>query len=284
MRVNFCERTRRHATRERQRTATPPIISAGGPLDVLSFHVFNLWDTLSSTIRALLTPSGDYTLCETRPPQHATLTTNRVPELLRILRTAAEQAHVTTGYVYGSILRDDFVPGTSDIDILLVVADASDGSIVRFLNCMPEDIRMDLDLSPLTENEVDAQIHPGWSKHYFFNVNQSGICFHGIPLLKDIDARALSAAEAYRRLTQLTQRTRFVLTNPRKHDESSFWLNKYQYWVPLCLMELLALHGYPEFRLKYAMLPFSSASVTSRHLSAIRIHLCQRCSPFLNRC
>jgi hypothetical protein len=70
-------------------------------------------------MRAFLTPSDDCTLCEALPPRLTTPAINYFSKLLRILTTDAEQTHLTAGYVYGSLLREDFVAGTSDIDILL---------------------------------------------------------------------------------------------------------------------------------------------------------------------
>jgi predicted nucleotidyltransferase len=170
--------------------------------------------------------------------------------LLSLLAEASAKSNIVSGYIYGSVLRDDFLPDTSDIDILLVVKDARDRSSALFINALPTDLRLKTDISILTELEVTRRLHPGWSAHYFFNVKSSGICFHGIPLLESIDKNVLSIEEASKRLTHITQRSRFVLANPRKRNEIPFWLAKYQYWVPLCLMELLALYGSAEFRIR----------------------------------
>jgi len=46
--------------------------------------------------------------------------------------------------------------------------------------------------------------------------------------------------------------------NPSKAADEPFWLDKYQHWVPLCLMELLELAGAPEDRLRLAPLAFTA--------------------------
>lgn len=172
--------------------------------------------------------------------------------LQKLLADASAKSHILSGYIYGSVLRDDFDPRLSDIDLLIVVKDARDGSSTLFVNALPSEFRQKADVSILTDLEVSRRLHPGWSAQYFFNVKSSGICFHGLPVLEDIDKSVLSMEQVAKRVTNLAQRSRFVLLNPRKHHETAFWLAKYQYWVPLCLMELLAIHGIAEFRVRRA--------------------------------
>ncbi|MBZ5662139.1 MAG: nucleotidyltransferase domain-containing protein [Acidobacteriia bacterium] len=170
----------------------------------------------------------------------------------RVRCECARSSEVIAAYVYGSVLREDFVPGQSDIDVLLVVQDLRATPPINHIRQLATRELYNLDLTILTRSELEARIHPGWSRHYFLNVRNSGVCVHGTDILRDVSLDELSFAEAFRRLVQMTQRTRFVLVNERKEHETSFWLRKYQYWIPLCLMELLVLHGAPEYRVRMA--------------------------------
>lgn len=159
---------------------------------------------------------------------------------------------IVSSYLYGSSLRTDFRVGESDIDILVVMTDGVDtGSFVRIPTAIRKQIP-NAEVTMLRLAEIKAGIHPGWSRHFFRNVAHSGIRLQGPDCLAVIAAEPLKLDEAYHRLVQLCQRARIVVSNPSKAHEASFWLQKYQHWIPLCLMELLDLYGSPEERLHCA--------------------------------
>jgi predicted nucleotidyltransferase len=159
---------------------------------------------------------------------------------------------VSAAYVYGSVLREDFVMDRSDIDLLLIVERFTETLLRDFIHPLADGVPNELDVTVITQLELAARVHPGWSRHYFFNVRNSGICVYGPDLLHGFSEDELSFEEAFRRLVQMTQRIRFVVINKGKRQEAPFWLSKYQYWIPLCLMEFLALHGTPEYRMRMA--------------------------------
>ncbi|MFJ9655566.1 hypothetical protein [Streptomyces microflavus] len=163
---------------------------------------------------------------------------------------------VLAAWQYGSSLRDDYSPGHSDIDILLAVQDTTPTPVL--LTCA-EAMRTrlpEVEVTILKHCEIKEGLHPGWSRHFFINVARSGIHLYGPDLLAHLPHPSL--AEARARLTQLCQRARLVVINSTKTHERAFWLNKYQQWVPLCLMELLDLNGMPEDRLRVAHQTFST--------------------------
>lgn len=165
---------------------------------------------------------------------------------------------VLAAWQYGSSLRSDYRPGDSDIDILLIVAD--DTTFDAYVD-MTAEVRGRIpgaEVTVLRHEEVLAGIHPGGSRHYFVNVSRSGHRLHGSDLLSAVAARQLTLEDAYRRVVELTQRSRLVCLNSSKAGESAFWLNKYQHWIPLCLMELLDLAGAPEDHLQVAHARFLS--------------------------
>ncbi|MFF4849496.1 hypothetical protein [Streptomyces sp. NPDC001194] len=157
---------------------------------------------------------------------------------------------VLAAWQYGSSLRSDYQPGRSDIDILIAVTDST--RTPDLLDCAAA-VRGSLpgaEVTLLKQQEITAGIHPGWSRHFFTNVARSGIRLYGPDFLADVPASSFGEARA--RLVQLCQRARLVVINATKSHESQFWLDKYQQWVPLCLMELLDLSGLREDRLRLA--------------------------------
>lgn len=188
---------------------------------------------------------------------------------------------VLAAWQYGSSLRSDYRPGTSDIDILLIVTDDLDlDATVRLC----DDVRArvpEAEVTVLRHAEVTAAIHPGWSRHFFINVSRSGRRLHGPDVLAGVVALPLSLDEAYQRLVQLTQRARLVCLNPSKSAEEAFWLGKYQHWIPLCLMELLELAGAPEDRLQQAHTTFLSRFPSVAASTAFPYHNLRDVTEFL---
>ena len=181
------------------------------------------------------------------------LMSKQIQSLIADLRHRCERSNaVSAAYIYGSVLREDFVVDRSDIDLLLIVECFKETLLCNFIHPLADRIAVELDVTVITQLELEARVHPGWSRHYFFNVRNSGICVYGPDLLHGFSEDELSFEEAFRRLVQMTQRIRFVVMNKRKRQEAPFWLSKYQYWIPLCLMEFLALHGTPEYRIRMA--------------------------------
>lgn len=169
-----------------------------------------------------------------------------------LLEVSSSDPRIVASYLYGSSLRTDFRIGQSDIDILVVVTDGADA---RGFGQISAAIRAQIpnaEVTVLRVAEIEAGIHPGWSRHFFLNVARSGVHLQGPDCLSVVTAEPPRFDEAYRRLVQLCQRARLVVLNPAKAHEAAFWLRKYQHWIPLCLMELLDLHGTPEDRLHCA--------------------------------
>lgn len=166
-------------------------------------------------------------------------------------------ANVREVWHYGSSLRDDYQAGESDIDLLVVVDDACSFSEQREIVRTVQQSIPDAEFTVLRESEVLLGVHPGWSSHYYRNVRMSGRQILGAQ--SKLPLRQPSFGEATTRVVELTQRCRLVRLNASKQDEQHFWLRKYQHWVPLCLMELLDLHGLPEYRLKHAHSSFEEA-------------------------
>jgi len=161
-------------------------------------------------------------------------------------------ANIISIYIYGSVLREDYKPFQSDIDILIIVKNETLPVWFEELKLACSELLPEIDLNILFEYEVKMRIHPGWSTHYYFNVRNSGRKIFGIDILSELDSIEPSYEEARQRLVQLTQRSRFILLNEKKSGETGFWLKKYQQWIPLCMMEFLTLYGIPEYRLKLA--------------------------------
>ena len=184
-----------------------------------------------------------------------------------VAELAATDLRVVSAYLYGSLVRSDFQPHNSDIDILLVVTDGVELTDLIELSAAVHHRVPEAEVTLLRLTEAKAGIHPGGSHHYFRNVIRLGVLLHGPDTLAQVAARPPSFDDAYRRLVQLCQRARIVIANPSKAErESGFWLNKYQHWVPICLMELLELHGTPEDRLHFA-----HAAFVRRFPSAARV-------------
>jgi predicted nucleotidyltransferase len=163
-----------------------------------------------------------------------------------LVHACAAHPRVLSAYLYGSALRSDYSAAQSDLDILVIVDDhtplAEGQRIVEAL------VRCDsrLDVTLLRSEEVSLGLHPGWSHHFFFNVDRSGIRIFGPDALLPALSQPIEFREAYRRFIHLCQRSRLVVLNESKAGEAAFWLRKYQRWVPLCLMEFLHLAGSPE--------------------------------------
>jgi predicted nucleotidyltransferase len=177
---------------------------------------------------------------------------SRVPqERLRDLRSlhkilpvlCEELRGVVAAWHYGSSVRQDFDVERSDVDILIAVSDDAPTVTLHAIAKAVHEHVVEADVTVLRVSEIIAGIHPGWSKHFYVNVARSGIHLFGPNLLEQLATPTLAEAEV--RLTQLCQRARLVVLNHGKEKEASFWLAKYQHWVPLCLMELLDLHGTP---------------------------------------
>jgi predicted nucleotidyltransferase len=82
---------------------------------------------------------------------------------------------IVAAWHYGSSLRSDYLAGASDIDILLVVTeDTTLDDHVELAN----EVRSRLggaESTVLRLSEVNAAIHPGWSRHFFVNVSRCGV-------------------------------------------------------------------------------------------------------------
>ncbi|MBJ7353963.1 MAG: hypothetical protein JHC98_03985 [Thermoleophilaceae bacterium] len=178
---------------------------------------------------------------------------SRHPRLVdpELVRAAVEnRGTVLAAWQYGSSLRADFRPGRSDVDILLVVRNGADPAQFPALVAALRMNIPEVEATILKEEEIRDGHHPGWSRHFFRNVKRTGVHLFGPDLLNDVPATSFE--EARRRIVQLAQRARLVVSNANKVDESAFWLSKYQQWIPLCLLELLDLAGFPHEQLRRA--------------------------------
>lgn len=177
--------------------------------------------------------------------------------LSRLQESLARDARVVDAYLYGSVVRSDFDPDESDVDLLVVVDDRT--GVLGF-NEIASNVRglvPDADVTMLRARELQSAIHPSGSRHFFVSVARTGLHVHGRGLLAAVAARPLAIDETHRNLAQLCQRLRLVVINPSKRDEREFWLRKAQHWVPCLLMEMLHLHGLPERRLREAQRVFA---------------------------
>lgn len=174
------------------------------------------------------------------------------------MRLCASDSRIVAAWLYGSYVRSDYSLDTSDTDVLLVVADGTTPADYDAVACLLRAYIPEVEATILRLSEVTAGIHPGWSRHFFYNVSRSGIRLYGPDCLAAARQQPLSFDDAYQRLLRLCQRARLVVINPSKSSEAAFWLAKYQRWIPLCLMELLDLAGIREDRLRHAHETFSA--------------------------
>lgn len=175
----------------------------------------------------------------------------------RLVGAWAADRRVVDAYLYGSSLRSDNLPGTSDVDLLVVVADdVTPADLVEITTAARSEVPI-ADVTLITERELKMASHPSGSRHFFVSVARTGIHLYGANELATVAAQPLSVVETYRNAVQLCQRLRQVAINPAKQHERAFWLNKSQHWVPCLLMELLHLHGRPERRLRQAHAAFA---------------------------
>lgn len=176
----------------------------------------------------------------------------RDPELLKSLLSSTFEINrdLICAWQYGSSLRSDFCEDSSDVDLLLVVRSETSVPELHKIAQVVQSLIPRVEVTLLRKSEVTAGIHPGWSRHYFINVARNGVRLWGPDLLADFLPTTFADAQA--RLMQLCQRARLVILNPLKAKESWFWLNKYQHWVPLCLMEILDVYGKPFAELRLA--------------------------------
>lgn len=171
-------------------------------------------------------------------PRVIPLDENRHEELVSFLDKTET---IISSWHYGSSLRSDYRPLDSDIDILIVIKD--DTKLEEYVKIV-QDISVLIPTAEVTILrlfEVTSRIHPGWSSHFFINVSRSGLLLSGPNLLDE--PTVLDFEQAHRRITQLCQRIRLVVANPKKSNEGEFWFSKYQKWVPYCLMEILDMCG-----------------------------------------
>jgi predicted nucleotidyltransferase len=177
-------------------------------------------------------------------------------DVARLRAIFSNDERVIDAYLYGSSLRSDHVPGASDIDLLVIVADSSTTADFVEVAATTHQAIPAADVTLVTERELELAIHPSGSRHFFVSVAQTGVHLCGPNRLLGVAARPLSFDETYRNAVQLCQRLRLVFVNPGKRQEREFWLSKCQHWIPCLLMELLHLHGTPERRLRVAQRAF----------------------------
>jgi predicted nucleotidyltransferase len=180
-----------------------------------------------------------------------------IGDMARLQESLARDARVVDAYLYGSVVRSDFDPGESDVDLLVVVDDQTDVLGFNEIASSVRGVVPHADVTMLRARELESAVHPSGSRHFFVSVARTGLHVHGRGLLAAVAARPLELDGTHRNLTQLCQRLRLVIINPSKRDEREFWLRKAQHWVPCLLMEMLHLHGFPERRLREAQRVFA---------------------------
>jgi predicted nucleotidyltransferase len=177
--------------------------------------------------------------------------------LARLADALGADPRITDAYLYGSALRSDHIPGTSDVDLLIIIVDRA--GLDDYME-VASTVRCHLpraDVTAISQREFDLAIHPSGSRHFFVSVAKTGIHLYGVNGLAEVAGRVLDFNDTYRNTVQLCQRIRLVIVNPAKRHEREFWLAKLQHWIPCLLMELLHLHGAPERRLRRAHTTFS---------------------------
>lgn len=177
--------------------------------------------------------------------------------LARLADAFATDPRIADAYLYGSALRSDHLPGTSDIDLLVVVVDRVRLRDYAEVAGTVRDHLPRADVTAISQREFDLALHPSGSRHFFVSVARTGIHLYGRNDLAAIASRPLDFEETFRNAVQLCQRVRLVIINPAKQHEREFWLAKLQHWIPCLLMELLHLHGTPERRLRRAHAAFA---------------------------
>ena len=208
-----------------------------------------------SSVRSVRYAALDHALPKSAPPTRTDRWCPRMVDPHLVRQSVAGHTRVLAAWQYGSSLRDDYIEGSSDVDILLVL---SHGSPTHEYAEIAHSVRQaipEAEVTLLTVDEVRKGIHPGWSRHYFRNVSRSGVRLFGPDVLAI--APPTSLEDAQRRVLELAQRARIVIANPSKSSEAAFWLAKYQHWIPLCLLEILDLAGLPHDHLRYAHSDFA---------------------------
>lgn len=145
-------------------------------------------------------------------------------------------------YVYGSILTDRYIPGKSDVDILIITNDLNRPDI--FLKKIRENVNslksIKTDINIVFLSEFKKRMHIYRPPTYFWGIKNEGELIFGKDLLSQVHESEITPKLIYKRAIDLAQGARGVYINSK---DSDFWRKKYVKWLRVLALEVLYLHG-----------------------------------------
>jgi 8-oxo-dGTP pyrophosphatase MutT (NUDIX family)/predicted nucleotidyltransferase len=164
---------------------------------------------------------------------------------------------LVSAYMYGSILRNDYTEGKSDVDVLLIVKDKTNmrkaGEKINEIASSCSNLK--LEFTVITEYEFYNGFHPSWTEYFFIALKGSSVLVCGRDILNEFNFE-ISFDSVYKKTLWLCQRLRNVIINNTKQDEIEFWDRKYEKWIEIIISEILYLHGIYDSSPKKLLLRF----------------------------
>jgi len=160
----------------------------------------------------------------------------------RIQKEFEPFGEIKSAYIYGSILGDKFLPGKSDIDLLLFVDDTDKPTDfldrIRKVSFSLKDINVDTNVVFLSEFKKRWHIYRPVT--YFIGIKLKSKLLFGIDLLEGVDEKEITGEMIYKRAVDLAQSSRGIYLNSKNPE---FWEKKYMKWLQVLALEVLYLHG-----------------------------------------
>lgn len=159
-----------------------------------------------------------------------------------------EEKNIISLYIYGSILTKYFKKEKSDIDILIISKDLKNPSaFLARIKKKGAKIKQKLDINVVFLSEFKKRWHIYRPPTYFLGIKYQHRLIFGKNLIASVKKNEITPQQIYKRVVDLAQGARGVYLN---NKNPNFWLNKYNKWLRVAVLEILFLTG--EFDLSFA--------------------------------